>query len=241
MRRRFNLFLVCGLISGLFLLFCLTAEKAAASIEGPSVFKGKISDVAGRPVEGARVFVYDSTDVRRTANFISAGSDKDGLFSVVLPPGKYWAIARLKKTEDYGPLMPGDKHSGEPNEVEVVFRGEVAMDFVVADLKEALRARGNARERPVQIAGRIIDGDGTPVRGAYVIAHKSGTVNGIPDYLSAWVDDDGRYTLYLPKGSYYIGTALVFPPGNNYFMQGNITVEGDRTDMDIIRKSPGTK
>jgi hypothetical protein len=201
-----------------------------------SVLRGKVSGAEGKAVEGARVFVYRSDDVRKPADFISDVTDKDGLFRMVLPPGKYWSIARLKKTEGYGPLMPGDKHSGEPREIELALGREVEMDFIITDLTEAIRIKTKERVGPVKISGRVIDGKGSPVPGAYAFANRNEKVSGIPDYLSAWVDSEGRYALYVPRGRYYLGGAVAFPPGQDYFMNGEIIVEDDKTDADIIVK-----
>lgn len=213
----------------------------AAAAEEMAVLKGAVSDTENNAVEGAMVFVYDSTDVRRPADFISARTDKNGLFRLFVPPGKYWAVARLKKTEGYGPLMPGDRHSGEPAEFEAAYPGEVSLNFIVADLKEAIKAKVQTRERPSRIGGRIVDRDGTPITGAYAVAHRNEQITGIPDHLSASVDDDGQYTLYLPRGTYYIGAALTFPPGNNYFMRGAISVDSDRDGVTIMREPLVTK
>jgi hypothetical protein len=229
----------------LFILFAaswygLAFEYSTAWAEGKSVLKGKVSDAEGQAVEGAMVFVYDSPEVRRPADFISGRTDKDGLFRMVLVPGRYWLIARLKKTEGFGPLLPGDKHSGEPVETELAPDSEVNMDFIVADLKDAIKIRTEAREGSVKISGRILDEKGSPVRGAYAIAHRKEKVSGIPDYLSAWADDEGRYTLYIPRGRYYIGGAVAYPPGQNYFMNGELAIDGDKSDADIVVKSHDT-
>lgn len=216
-------------------------DYSTALAEEKSILKGRVSYVEGQAVEGAMVFVYDSPDVRRQADFISARTDKDGLFRMVLPSGRYWLIARLKKTEGFGPLMPGDKHSGEPGEIELASDSEVDMDFIVADLKEAIKIKTKAREGPVKISGRIIDENGSPVRRAYAFANRNEKISGIPDYLSAWVDNEGRYTLYIPRGRYYIGGAVTFPPGQNYFMNGEMTIDVDKPDVDIVRKSHDSK
>ena len=202
------------------------------------VLKGRITDAAGRPAEGVVVSLYNSPDTKRVAEFISAPTEKDGRYRVDASPGNYWVVARLKKTRVDGPLMPGDKHSGEPVEAEVAPGGEITMDFTVADLKEAAKVRTKEGEGLVRISGRIIDEKGAPVKEAYAIANKNGKTSGIPDYLSAWVDREGRYILHLPKGRYSIGGAVMFPPGKDYFVKGEMTVEADRSDVDIIGKSP---
>jgi hypothetical protein len=153
-----------------------------------------------------------------------------------LPHGKYWLVARLKKSKEYGPLMVGDRHSGDPEEIEIEPDSEVNMDFVVADLKEAIKMKREAVDRPFRISGKIIDKKGEPVTGAYAVAYKTKEMSRFPDYLSAWVDTEGRYTLYIPDGNYYIGGALTFPPDNNYFIHGEITVSSDESGIDIVKK-----
>lgn len=222
-------------------IFLLAVFSSQAGAGGTSVLKGKVVDAGGQPVEGARIFVYDSVNVRRSANFISGPTDKDGLFRLVIKPGRYWSLARLKKAEGYGPLMTGDKHSGEPGEIVVAPGEEIERDFTVADLKEARRIRTREREGLVKISGRIIDQKGLPVTKAYVIANRTGKVSGMPDFFSAWVTIDGRYTLYLPAGKFYIGSAVTFPPEQPFFLKKPITVDADRSDLDIVRTSPEKK
>jgi hypothetical protein len=63
--------------------------------------------------------------------------------------------------------------------------------------------------------------------------------NQIPDYLSAWTDEEGSYTLYLPRGRYYVGYATTFPPDKKYVIDRAVVVETDKADMDIVIKIPG--
>jgi len=224
----------------LFLYLSAWAAPAAgpgAIAEGKALLTGRISDAAGRPVEGAMVFVYNSPSVRRSADFMSAPSAEDGAYRVFLPPGRYWAVARLKKSAGVGALMPGDKHSGDPVEVDLDSEDRAVVDFTVADLREAMVMREKSRESALRVSGRIVDEKGSPVAGVYAVAGSAGKVAGIPDYLSAWTDEDGRYTLYVPKGRYYLGSAAVFPPGKSYVGGGEIAVGGDRDGADIVRKS----
>lgn len=175
---------------------------------------------------------------------MSAASDGNGLYRVVMPPGKYWAVARLKMTEGYGPLMRGDKHSGEPVEIELSADRETDMDFVVADLKDALEAgkiKAKASEGLVKISGRIIDEMGAPVPHAYAFASNNEKLPRIPDYLSAWVDHDGRYALYVPRGTYYVGGAVSFPLDKDEMSSNKMTFIGNMADVTIVRKLPVAK
>jgi uncharacterized GH25 family protein len=225
------------------LALALLLSGAAASVraEGATVLVGQIVDVEGRAIEGARVFAYDNADVRRPANFISSQTDTTGSFRMIMMPGKYWLVARLKKGEEYGPLMPGDKHSGEPVILDISSGGETSANFMVADLKDARKIHAKDRERPVKVSGRIINDKGGPVLKAYAIAHRSRSIDGIPDHVSAWVDDQGRYTLSLPPGKYFVGSAAAFPPGESYFIQGEMSVDGDSAGVDIIMKTTNRK
>lgn len=224
--------------------YACTGSPGLALAEGRAVYKGKISDVSGQAVQGATIFVYNSPDVKKPADFKSAASDRDGLFRMVLPPGKRWAVARLKKAEGYGPLMRGDKHSGEPVAIELSANSEKDMDFVVADLKDALEAgkiKAKASEGLVKISGRIIDEMGVPVPHAYVFASNNEKLPRIPDYLSAWVDHDGRYALYVPRGTYYVGGAVSFPLDKDEMSWKIMTFDGHMSDVIIVRKLPVAK
>ena len=219
----------------LFLLPAVGLYSADTAAGENATLTGRIQDVVGKPVEGAEVFIYSSTQVRRTADFISSPSDIAGRYTIILPTGTYWCVARWRKGgARFGPLMPGDKHSGEPTEIEVS-RGSSLADFTVADLKEAAGLiKKKTREDYIKITGRILDRDGKPAQGVYAIASTTRSISEIPDYLSLWTDDTGRYTLYLPRGKYYFGASARFPPGPRAAFNREMLLEGDKDDLDII-------
>ncbi|MDP3112521.1 MAG: carboxypeptidase-like regulatory domain-containing protein [Thermodesulfovibrionales bacterium] len=202
--------------------------------------EGKVLDIEGKEVEGAEVFIYESSNTRRQAEYISARTDKNGAYRIVLPAGKYWAVARLRKSSaGYGPLMPGDKHSGNPAEIELSTKGH-HMNFTIADIREAA---GLSRKKIggdyVKIEGRIIDRSGMPVKAAYVIANKEKEFSFLPDYISSWVDENGHYTLYVPRGNYYLGYAFAFPPGKNYAPVSEVFFNEGMTDLDLVTVEAG--
>ena len=210
-------------------------SPATIMAEEKSIFKGRVLATEEKPVEGAEIFIYNSPDVRRPADFMSTKTDKSGRFSVVLQEGKYWAVARLRKgTERYGPLMPGDKHSGEPVEIELTPNSEIEKDFTVVDIREVTRLKKKIREDYIKIKGRILDKNSSPVKMVYAIANKNKVITEMPDYLSAWTDDEGFYTLYIPRGKYYIGYATAFPPAKDYNINREVVFEADKIGLDII-------
>src|ERR1035437_7214690 len=85
------------------ILICSTV-----SVSQSAVLKAMVRDIDGKPSEGVKIFLYESTNVRKPANFISALTDKNDRISIIGPAGKFWAVARLKKDALYGPLMSGD-------------------------------------------------------------------------------------------------------------------------------------
>lgn len=189
------------------IVFCCTFSAAYAA-----ELKAKIQDIDGKPVEGVKIFLYDTTNVRKPADFISAQSDKNGAVIVTAPAAKYWAVARLKKDALYGPLMPGDKHSGEPVEVECSDNPGTEIVFIVADIRELGQKKRTGTAETIRLWGRVVDKDGKPVAGAYVFGHRTKEIEFVPEYLSAWTDESGNYQLYLPsKGSFFVGSSTQFP------------------------------
>lgn len=221
------------LVFSLILAFSVTCQWEAVAAE-TSLLKGRVTDLEGKPVENAVIFIYQSTNTRRQPDFVSPKSDKEGRFGIALPQGRYWAVARVKKDEEVGPVLLGGKHSGEPAEIEMTGAGDVEKDFVVADIREIARMGANTRQEAVRIAGRILDGDGKPLRMAYALANKSDNFSEVPDYLSGWTDETGHYALYLPPGRYHIGAATSFPLGKGNLCFKEMIIEGDKKDLDIV-------
>jgi hypothetical protein len=177
-----------------------------------ALLRGRVLDIDGRPVAGVKLFVYDSANVRRPATFISPPSAADGTVAVTVPPGTYWVVARLKKDESYGPLIPGDKHSGEPAVMDLTTESELHQDFMVTDIRDLGRRRQTIAVDSVRLSGLILDSDGKPVANAYVFASATRDASRIPDFISAWTGADGSYALIIPAGrKHYVGSATRFP------------------------------
>lgn len=221
-----------AMTSLLLCLVCLfgTLDSLAAQ---NFTLRGKIIDAAGQTVQGAEVFIYDTANTRRPADFITAKTDRDGRYSIQLPEGKYWAVARVRQVEKYGPLSPGAKHSGEPLAIEGTPDGIAEQDFVVADIREVARGQRKSNDEFIRVTGRVVDLDGKPVKSAYVIAGKTPTPGFLPDYLSAWTDESGSYSLYLPAGSYYLGATKDFPPDPSLKLAPQLAVEPSKIDIAI--------
>ena len=179
--------------------------------EGGRLLQAKISGVTGRAVPGAKIFLYDSAAVRRPADFITPVSDTEGRVVIELPPGKYWGVARFKADGTYGPLLPGDKHSGEPLEIDMI-GGNAEVEFVVADIMELGQKKRAAATDAIRLKGRVLDRQGQPLANAMVFAGRTSEYVELPEFVSAWTEGDGRYELFLPPGgSYRVGATLHYP------------------------------
>lgn len=200
--------------------------------------RGRVIDIMTRPVAGAEVYLYDSGQVKRPADFISQKTKADGAYRLKVPAGKYWAVAILRQAgPSFGPLQVGDKHSGEPLVVDLKKTEEI--DFTVMDLRDAARHSRKRSEELFEMRGRILAADETPAAMAYVLADSSSTPgNGIPRYLSAWTAADGRYTIFLPPGRFYLGAATVMPPPPGVELSRVIEVAEDMQGVDIVLPEP---
>lgn len=205
------------------------------------VFRGQIVDTANRPVSGAEVYIFDSSDVKRPADFISNRTGKDGLFRVELPPGLYWTMAVKRRSgKTFGPLGINDKHSGEPQEIELTAKQEATRDFTVMDLREAARASQKRSETIIRISGKVVTANGIPVKMAYVMADSHQKFGPLPHYLSTWTEADGRYVLFLPKGKFFIGANKDFPPADGYVLPKEVefNIDTDGVDLTLSPETP---
>jgi len=199
------------------LFYCLSLLVATAGYGADDTFnlQGVVSTLSGEPVQGAEIYLYSSSNTRRPADFISPKSGMTGAYRLVLPRATYWGVARIKKGERFGPLQPGDKHSGEPVKIEPDAEKSVTLNFTIADMQELAQRREKGRdELLIEVSGTVTSHD-TGVAGAYVFA-KTGRISAtLPEYFSAWTDAAGGFRLKLPVGSYLLGCDKIFPPIKN--------------------------
>jgi hypothetical protein len=208
---------------------------ATADSSENGIFSGQVVDVSQRPVAGVEIFVYGSPNIRRPADYISPPTGKNGGFRITLPSGSYWTVARLRKgKERFGPLLPGDKHSGAPLEVDIEPGENVEEEFIVADLEETSQLVVKLDTSFIKIEGVLVTKKGLPVENAYAFANRYATMKRIPDYVSAWTEVDGVYTLFLPPGTYYLGLAVEFPPGSKPGNLKKVMIDSNTKNINII-------
>lgn len=193
------------------LLLVLLPASPAISAENTFTLQGVISGIGGEPVRDAELYLYGTPNTRRPADFISPRTGSNGAYRLILPKAVYWGVARIKRGERYGPLMPGDRHSGEPVRIDPDSDASLTLDFIVADMQELAQKREKGRTELIELSGTITKG-GKAVSDAYVFARTGKIAATLPEYFSGWTDESGRYSIKLPPGHYHLGCATGFPP-----------------------------
>ena len=219
----------------LILLLFFAGRVSLLQAAEPGVLEGRVLDIAEQPVADAEVYIFDSPDVKRPADFISNRTGADGLYRVLLPRGNYWAVAILRQGGGrFGPLAYGDKHSGEAVAVELGSGVRRSIDFVVVNLREAARKHQKKSEDLIRVTGKLLHGSGEPAAMAYAMAHRMDQFGTLPDYISTWTGADGEYSLYLPPGRYYLGASLGFPPKHGYTLKVEQQFIEDTGNVDLV-------
>ena len=221
------------------LSFILAAASPCSAESNDVELRGRVIDIMTQPVAGAEVYLYDSKQVKRPADFVSPKTKTDGSYTLTVPPGVYWAVAILRQSgPSFGPLQIGDKHSGEPLVLDLKNKKIKEVDFTVMDLRDAVRHSRKRSEELFEIQGTILDAHEKPVAMAYVLAdNRSMPASEIPRFLSAWTDIDGKYTLYLPAGEFYLGVSSVMPPLQEELSRF-VEVAGDMQGLDLVLRGP---
>lgn len=190
------------------------AEKAKkkSGIKGRIVMKS-----TGEPVHKAYVYGYVGKIQTRAAelgiigitDWVSHGSAEDGTYKLDLPPGEYYIGARKRANGlNYGPLYRGDFYDHRYAIKGITIRkGKYKnLDFELKELKEPMFFQGlTAAEKVTDtgIRGKLLNENGEHIPGSFVMGYSDDDMQRAPDFASTLTDDDGNYTLYLPKGGRY--------------------------------------
>lgn len=205
---------------------CSTAGTAGAH-------KG-LTGVVAQPVKGAYLFVYEKgADPHGPPFTMSDATAEDGTFSIDLPDGEYTIVARRHASGLAGsPLSEGDLKS-ETMDIKVV-DGMIQSQTMMLKSKDDVEQHfGAADKSKTAISGKVMDSEGSPMRGFRVHVYTYAQMSERPKYVSAATGPDGKYIVYLPKGgTYYIAARDHFggPPkiGDYYgrYDEGTIDPSG---------------
>lgn len=211
-----------------------------------------VNKTDGTPVAGAYVNIYPDTlsNLLGPSQFISSPTGSDGRYTVEVPAGTFYVVARKRTSGDpSGPLSKGDLYSEHQRVITTVVDGKLSVvDLTVAPVKAPMffKKAMTEQETSTGIRGRLIDATGKPVPGSFAVAYTDADVKRLPDYASTLSDGQGRFVIYLPEaGDYYLGArvhAWDMPhPGELYGKYGgdtptpvSVTQDEFVTDIEIV-------
>jgi hypothetical protein len=180
----------------------------STALKGTGIF-GRVT-VGGVPTANVGVFAYAKADSGFKGNDFQAldRTNENGEFSLTLPPGHYYLLARLRadNSVDLGPLHKGDILGYEPGNPVVVKEGHPAIAAIPASRLKMVKHIESPDFRPGKIEGRIVDRDGRPIAGVYAALYDNLRMVGRPIFRSEPAGADGRFQLSIPvPGKYYLG------------------------------------
>ena len=127
----------------------------AASAEGGTGIRGKVWG-DGAPLAGARVTLYqDGESIYRGMGYASAMTNARGDFVFNLEPGTYFAIARKRAANGFGPMAAGDFFAYAPDNPVTVTDGRFTVISFTAVAKVAKEKEGSAE---LTISGTVKGG-----------------------------------------------------------------------------------
>lgn len=172
-----------------------------------SSYHGRAVDSAGKPAAGAYVYAYlnNRNGLRGPADYAAQVED-DGSYLLVVPPGTYYLVCRWRASgSTSGPPRSGDAWALPADNPSTVAAGErQRSDFQLQTVgrQQSLR-QGSLTSGDTGFRGRLIDNEGAPVSGAFVLAYSSPDYRHSPDWTSLPADHSGAFVLYLPGTGRY--------------------------------------
>lgn len=182
------------------LALCVMVLLAAGCSARQGTVEGTAS-IDGAPAAGVEVQVFVKAGVERSGTaFLTTMGRDDGSFSLSLPSGSYFLVARKTIRRDGRERTYKGEFPGNP----IAVRDGGATRGIVLSLQE-MSSGGFAPRADTGVIGTVF-ADGKPVRGAYVYAYPDnvGTVRG-PAYAAfARTAGNGNFRLPLREGIFRI-------------------------------------
>jgi hypothetical protein len=189
-----------------------------SEIPSPPSFPGEPGGAAvrgvvtadGAPVRDGYVSAYrdGAGGFREMPYAVSSPTEGDGTFSLDLPPGRWYLVARKRAGGGAaGPLRPGDAFGYLPGNPLLVEGGRsVSVALPVSLRKRGPAGGGVAPQEVAVVEGRIVGVDGRPRRGVVAALYGKADRFGRPRFMSEPTGPDGAFRLPVSEpGKYYLG------------------------------------
>jgi len=161
---------------------------------------------ADNEVASLWVYAYRSAEgnFRGPADF-AARAEEDGRYLLDLLPGRWFLVARSRSQGPLsGPPRPGDAFASyAQNPLELAASQVERVDFLLRQTGKNLLRSNRLSRGDTGFSGRLLGPDRQPALGAMVLAYRGPDFRRMPDYSSAAVSEDGRFTLYVPGAGRY--------------------------------------
>ena len=174
-----------------------------------TAIRGEVLDGQGQPVAGAWVYVYRNrrSNLRGPADF-AAQTDAKGRYLLDLVEGHYYLIARWRQGGgEAGPPQAGDAWAVfTRNPLQLEENQTLRADFRLHGIQAgspALLRNGSLSQGRTGFSGTLVDDQGQPLPGAFVLAYTDTDFRRMPDFTSALVGSAGHFELFLPAAGHY--------------------------------------
>lgn len=192
---------------GLAALLCLASCTLSPGppVPEPAItgIAGTVTDRSGAPAAGAFVYAYRSAraGLRGPADF-EAAVGADGRYLLDLVEGEYHLVARQRPAGgDAGPPRSGDAWALPARNPLAVLPGRVTpVDFTLQTVVQPMLMReGTLTGGDTGFTGTLVDADGHPLPGAFVLGYLDSDFRHMPAATSPAVGADGRFVLYVDR------------------------------------------
>lgn len=201
----------CLLVWVVLLSSCSPKPPTPMSVSEAEQFTGvtgAVVDSSGKPAAGAWIYAYRSNQkgLRGPADF-AARVDADGRYQLDLLQGRYWLVARLRQAGhgDSGPPRSGDAWAPYQHNPVTLAEGESSVaDFILQVVAQpTILRQGSLASGDTGFSGTLVDAQGRPVVGAFVLAYGDLDLRRMPEFTSAPVGEDGRFELFIAESGRY--------------------------------------
>jgi hypothetical protein len=181
-----------------------TVPLAAQPVAGGAGISGRVTDQYQQPAANTFVYAYRNprSNLRGPADF-AAPTDPAGNYFLDLSAGDYYLVARQRQDgSDAGRPRPGDAWAlPAANPVRVTLGRTSQVDFQLRSMQQSpVLGDTTLTGGATGFTGLLLDDQGQPVAGAFVLAYRDADFHRMPDHTSLPVDAGGRFILYLPEG-----------------------------------------